>query len=125
MDNSTPNATPPEPSSTSSGPSDSGPSDPGPADPGPTSSGPAGSGLAGGGEEHLHRCRDGRMLAGVAAGLADYFDIDPTLVRIGFVALAFLGGLAVPLYLAGWLLIPEEDTDVSVAEELLARERAR
>ena len=63
--------------------------------------------------------------AGVAVGLADYFDVDPTLVRIGFVALAFLGGLAVPLYLAGWLLIPDEDSDLSVAEELLARERAR
>ena len=47
------------------------------------------------------------MLAGVAVGLADYFDIDPTLVRVGFVALSLLGGLAVPLYLAGWLLIPE------------------
>ena len=64
-------------------------------------------------------------MAGVAAGVADYFDVDPTIVRIGFVALAFVGGLAVPLYLAGWLLIPDEDSDVSVAEELLARERAR
>jgi phage shock protein C len=77
------------------------------------------------GVERLHRGTRGRMLAGVAVGLADYFDVDPTLVRVGFVALAFLGGLAVPLYLAGWLLIPDEDTDVSVAEELLARERAR
>jgi phage shock protein C len=75
--------------------------------------------------QRLHRDTRGRMLAGVASGVADYFDVDPTLVRIGFVALAFLGGLAVPLYLAGWLLIPDEDTDVSVAEELLARERAR
>jgi phage shock protein PspC (stress-responsive transcriptional regulator) len=65
------------------------------------------------------------MVAGVAAGLADFFDVDPTLVRIGFVVLSCLGGLAVPLYLAGWLLIPEEDTDLSVAEELLVRERAR
>jgi phage shock protein PspC (stress-responsive transcriptional regulator) len=65
------------------------------------------------------------MLAGVAAGIADYFDIDPTLVRIGFVALSFIGGLAVPFYLAGWLLIPEEGAEISVAEELLARERAR
>jgi phage shock protein PspC (stress-responsive transcriptional regulator) len=65
------------------------------------------------------------MLGGVAVGVADYFDVDPTLVRIGFVALAFLGGLAVPLYLAGWLLIPDEDSDISVAEELVARERAR
>ena len=39
--------------------------------------------------------------------------------------LVFLGGLAVPLYLAGWLLIPEEGSDTSVAEDLLARERAR
>jgi phage shock protein PspC (stress-responsive transcriptional regulator) len=65
------------------------------------------------------------MVAGVASGLADYFDVDPTIVRVGFVALAFVGGLAVPLYLAGWLLIPDEDTDLSVAEELVARERAR
>ena len=77
------------------------------------------------GEQRLHRGGRGRMLAGVAVGLADYFDVDPTLVRIGFVALAFLGGLAVPMYLAGWLLIPEEGADYSVAEELLARERAR
>jgi phage shock protein PspC (stress-responsive transcriptional regulator) len=65
------------------------------------------------------------MLGGVAAGLADYFDVDPTLVRIGFVVLAFVGGLAVPLYLAGWALIPDEDTDTSIAEELVARERPR
>ncbi len=76
------------------------------------------------GEQRLHRAGRGRMLAGVAAGLADYFDVDPTIVRVAFVALAFLGGLAVPLYVAGWLLIPDEDSDVSVAEELLARERA-
>jgi phage shock protein PspC (stress-responsive transcriptional regulator) len=77
------------------------------------------------GEQRLHRVGRGRMLAGVAAGVADYFDVDPTLVRIAFVVLAFMGGIAVPLYLAGWLLIPDEDSDVSVAEELLARERAR
>ena len=78
-----------------------------------------------GDEQRLHRGGRGRMLGGVAVGLADYFDVDPTIVRVGFVALAFLGGLAVPLYLAGWLLIPDEESDVSVAEELLARERAR
>jgi phage shock protein C len=75
--------------------------------------------------QRLHRGGRGRMLAGVAVGLADYFDVDPVMVRIGFVALGFLGGLAVPLYLAGWLLIPDEESDLSVAEELLARERAR
>jgi phage shock protein PspC (stress-responsive transcriptional regulator) len=73
----------------------------------------------------LRRGGPRRMLAGVAVGLADYFDIDPTLVRVGFVVLTFLGGLAVPLYLAGWLLIPEEGAELSVAEELIARERVR
>ena len=63
------------------------------------------------------------MLAGVAAGLADYFGVDPLLVRIGFVVLALMGGVAVPLYLAGWLLIPEEDAELSVAEELMDRVR--
>jgi phage shock protein PspC (stress-responsive transcriptional regulator) len=76
-------------------------------------------------EQRLHRRHRGRMLGGVAAGLADYFDLDPTLVRVGFVALAFMGGLAVPLYIAGWVLIPDEDTDASIAEEVLGRERAR
>jgi phage shock protein C len=76
-------------------------------------------------DERLHRCRQGRMLAGVAAGLADYLGVDVTLVRIAFVALAFMGGLAVPLYLAGWLVIPDEDGGPTVAEELLAREWAR
>ena len=76
-------------------------------------------------EQRLHRRHRGRMLGGVAAGLADYFDVDPTLVRIGFVALAFVGGLAVPLYIAGWVLIPDENTDTSIAEDLVARERPR
>ena len=54
--------------------------------------------------------------------LADYFGIDPTLVRIGFLVLAVMGGLALPLYVAGWLLIPEEGAEFSLAEDLLSRE---
>ena len=65
------------------------------------------------------------MVAGVAAGFADYLGVDPTLVRIGFVVLALMGGIAVPLYLAGWLLIPEEDGGRTVAEALFTREPAR
>ncbi len=86
-----------------------------------------GTGLGDHGYDHdrLHRAGDGRMVAGVAQGMAEYFDIDPTLVRIGFVVMSLLGGLAVPLYLAGWLLIPAEGADASVAEELLAHERLR
>ena len=77
------------------------------------------------GEDRGRWILPGALAGGVAVGLADYFDVDPTIVRVGFVALAFLGGIAVPLYLAGWLLIPEEGAEHSVAEELLAHERAR
>jgi phage shock protein PspC (stress-responsive transcriptional regulator) len=59
------------------------------------------------------------MLAGVAAGAADYLGIDVTIVRIALVVLTFIGGAGIPLYLAGWLLIPEEGSDQSLASELL------
>lgn len=67
----------------------------------------------------LRRAYRGRMLAGVAAGLADYLAVDVTIVRIAFAALTVMGGAGIPLYLAGLLLIPEEGTDVSIATSLL------
>jgi phage shock protein PspC (stress-responsive transcriptional regulator) len=63
------------------------------------------------------------MVAGVAAGLGEYFDVDVTLVRIGLVALSFLGGAGVPLYAAAWLLIPEQGTEESIAGEVLSHTR--
>jgi phage shock protein PspC (stress-responsive transcriptional regulator) len=67
----------------------------------------------------LRRPIRGRMVAGVAAAVAGYLDIDPSAVRIAFVTLALFGGLALPMYVAGWLLIPEEGADLSIAEDLL------
>ena len=72
------------------------------------------------GLRELRRPADGRMLAGVAAGIGRYLDIDVNIVRIVFVALAFLGGAALPLYVAGWLLIPEEGAAQSIASELIS-----
>jgi phage shock protein PspC (stress-responsive transcriptional regulator) len=69
----------------------------------------------------LRRARSGRILGGVAAGVAEYLDIDIAVVRVGFVALGLLGGIAVPLYVAGWLLIPEEGSDTTIADDLLDR----
>jgi phage shock protein PspC (stress-responsive transcriptional regulator) len=60
-----------------------------------------------------------RMLAGVASGAARYLGIDPLLVRLGFVVLVFVGGLGIPLYLASWLLIPEEGADQSIAADFV------
>jgi len=62
---------------------------------------------------------DGRMLAGVAVGLARYLNVDVTLVRVVLVVLAFVGGAGVPLYLAGWLLMPDEATGRSFASEII------
>jgi phage shock protein PspC (stress-responsive transcriptional regulator) len=67
----------------------------------------------------LRRPSEGRILGGVAAGLAAYFALDVVHVRIVLVALSFLGGAAVPLYLAAWLLIPEEGSDTAIADEVL------
>lgn len=71
------------------------------------------------GPRELRRPREGAMLAGVAAGLAEYVGLDVTLVRIGLVTLSLLGGIGVPLYVAGWLLIPEEGSGSSIAGDLL------
>lgn len=78
-----------------------------------------GSGASRSAHRTLRRCADHRMLAGVAGGIADYFDVDVTTVRIAIVALCVLGGAGVPLYLAAWLLVPEEGMDHSIADDLL------
>lgn len=57
----------------------------------------------------LVRRTEDRLIAGVAAGTADYFDIDPTVVRLIFVALIFFGGTGLWLYLIMWVLVPTPD----------------
>src|ERR687896_173233 len=57
----------------------------------------------------LSRSRDDRVVAGVCGGIARYFNIDPVFVRIGAVALAFVGGAGLLLYLAALLLMPSDE----------------
>jgi phage shock protein PspC (stress-responsive transcriptional regulator) len=72
--------------------------------------------------DHLLRRRSGdRVVGGVAGGLGDFLNIDPLLIRIGFVGLMVFGGLGLLLYLAAWALIPDDTTDRSIAEQLLDR----
>ena len=59
------------------------------------------------------------MLTGVAGGIGRYFGVDAMIVRIAFVVLTVFGGVGIPLYLAGVLLIPEEGSDVSIAGSLI------
>ncbi|MFP5297516.1 MAG: PspC domain-containing protein, partial [Actinomycetota bacterium] len=69
---------------------------------------PQTAGQADPGARRLARSRRDRMVAGVAGGLGDYFGVDPLLFRIGFVAIAIAGAPGVLIYLACWLLLPEE-----------------
>ena len=70
----------------------------------------------GAGSMRLHRAVDGRMVGGVATGLATYFAVPATYVRIAFAVLSVLGGAGLPLYLAAWALIPEAGSEVAIAE---------
>jgi len=72
-------------------------------------------------ERQLRRSFEGRMVAGVASGVARYLDVDVVVVRIALVALTLMAGIGVPLYAAAWLLVPDEDAQLSVADHLLGR----
>jgi phage shock protein PspC (stress-responsive transcriptional regulator) len=59
----------------------------------------------------LRRSTHDRKVAGVAGGLARHLDIDPVILRVAFVVLAFFGGAGLILYGACWLLVPEDGSD--------------
>lgn len=57
--------------------------------------------------KRLYRSRFNRILGGVCYGMAEYLNVDPSMVRIGWVLLAILGGTGVLAYLICWIIIPE------------------
>jgi phage shock protein C len=60
------------------------------------------------GRRRLMRAREGRKIAGVCQGVAEYFNVDVTLVRILWVVVAFCGLLGVIAYIVAWIVMPEE-----------------
>lgn len=58
--------------------------------------------------KRITRSRSDRMVAGVAGGLAAYFGIDPLIVRIAFLVLMLFNGTGAFIYLALWLIVPNE-----------------
>jgi len=76
-------------------------------------------------ERRLTRPREGRMLAGVCAGLGRYFDLDPLVYRVAFAALVLLGGSGILLYVAAWLVMPEEGEEDSILGQALRERRHR
>ena len=75
------------------------------------------------GRKRLYRRRQGRIVAGVCAGLAAYLGVDPNLIRLAFAVLAVFGGGGVLLYLVAWAVIPEEGEGASIVESLVNKRR--
>lgn len=60
----------------------------------------------------LYRCRSDRKIAGVAAGMAEYLEVDPTVIRIAWILSAFIGGFTILLYIILAFVIPLEPVEM-------------
>lgn len=63
--------------------------------------------------EKLYRSRRVRVFGGVAGGLAQYFNIDPIIVRVLFVIVTIFHGMGLLLYIILWIVVPEEPFEVA------------
>ena len=59
----------------------------------------------------LYKSRDNRMISGVCAGIAEYFNMDPTIIRLVWVLFSLLGGSGVLGYIIAAIVIPEYPVD--------------
>jgi phage shock protein PspC (stress-responsive transcriptional regulator) len=64
--------------------------------------------------DRLRRSTSNRYIAGVAGGLGRHFNLDPTVIRVLLVVLAFFGGAGVLIYGVCWLFVPEDDAEHAV-----------
>jgi phage shock protein C len=55
----------------------------------------------------LYRSQSQRMIAGVCGGLADYFNVDATLIRVLFLLLTVFGGSGLVIYVVMWIIVPD------------------
>ena len=62
--------------------------------------------------KRLYKSRNNKMICGVCAGIADYFNIDPSIVRVLWAVLAMAAGTGVLAYIACAIILPEGDTEV-------------
>jgi phage shock protein C len=80
------------------------------------------NGISGG--KKLERKRDGRMIAGVCAGLADYTGFDANLIRLIFAVACLFGFIGALVYVVGWAVIPEEGEKESIVERVINQNRS-
>jgi len=70
------------------------------------------------GYKKLYRSKT-RLLGGVCAGLAEFLDLDPSIIRLIFIIVTLLGGSGILIYILLWLIIPEEGQPAEITEEKL------
>ncbi|SHE86900.1 phage shock protein C (PspC) family protein [Thermoanaerobacter uzonensis DSM 18761] len=58
-------------------------------------------------QKRLYRSKENRMLGGVCGGIAEYFNVDPTIVRLIWAFAAIVWGSRILAYIIGWIVIPE------------------
>jgi phage shock protein PspC (stress-responsive transcriptional regulator) len=74
----------------------------------------------------LRRTRDGRMIAGVCSGAAEYLGADANILRLVLAVVTVIsGGTAAAIYVAGWLLIPEEGEPASIVQGLIDKQQQK
>ena len=59
-------------------------------------------------KKRLHRSNENKVIAGVCGGIAEYFDMDPTLIRLAWILFCALGGSGVLAYIIAAIFIPEK-----------------
>lgn len=75
--------------------------------------------------KRLLRVQQGRMVAGVCAGLGRYFGVDVNLVRLAFGVFTVFYGVGILLYLIAWLILPEEGDGGSILESFINKNRGQ
>ena len=58
-------------------------------------------------EKRLYKSNKNKMLAGVCGGIAEYFNLDPTLIRLGWIVFSALGGSGILAYIIAAIVIPQ------------------
>ncbi len=62
--------------------------------------------------KRLYRSRKNKVLGGVCGGLGEYFEIDPSLIRLIWVLIFFMGGSGLLIYIIFWIVLPEGENNV-------------
>lgn len=75
-------------------------------------------------KKKLYRSKKDRIIAGVCGGIAEYFDIDPVLVRILAVLTIFANGIGIIAYIIAWIIIPQDPEQVSEKKKDGLRKKA-